>query len=75
MNDVPVSSSTATYPYRAYIENLLNYVSDAKDSILSAGLCCMDSNITHSDAIHSDEDSVVNSGLEVRHRICTGQAL
>ena len=42
LNDVPVSSSTTTYPYRAYIENHLNYGSDAKDSRLSAGLYFMD---------------------------------
>ena len=34
----------------------------------------MDSNITHSDHIPCEEDSVVNSGLEVRHRICTVQS-
>ena len=30
LNGVSVSSSTTMYPYRAYIENHLNYGSDAK---------------------------------------------
>ena len=59
LNDVPVSSSTTTYPYRAYTENHLNYGSDAKDSRLSAGLYCMDSNIAQSDPIPSDEDWLI----------------
>ena len=74
LNDVPVSSSTTTYPYRAYIENHLNYGSDAKDSRLSAGLYCIDNNITQSDPIPDDENAVVNTGLAFRHRVCTGQS-
>ena len=31
MNDVRVSSTTTTYPYRAYIETHLNYGTDAKN--------------------------------------------
>ena len=73
LNDVPVSSSTTTYPYRAYIENHLNYGSDAKDSRLGAGLYFMDDNITQHDPIPTGDGKVVNSGLQARHRICTGQ--
>ncbi len=73
LNDVPVSSSTTTYPYRAFIENHLNYGSDAKESRLSGGLYFMDDNITVSDPIPDGDDPKVNSGLQARHRICTGQ--
>jgi len=73
LNDVPISSSTTTYPYRAYIENHLNYGSDAKESRLSAGLYYMDDNIQVSDPIPDDEDADVNGGLQTRHSICTGK--
>ncbi len=73
LNDVPVSTATTTYPYKAYIENHLNHGSDAKESRLSAGLYFMDDNITQSDPIPDGEDPPVNSGLEARHRICTAK--
>ena len=73
-NDTPVSSSTTTYPYRAFIENHLNYGHDAKVSRLNAGLYFMDDNITMSDPIPGGENPVVNMGLQARHHICTGQA-
>src|SRR5664279_270983 len=38
MNGTLISSSTNTYPYRAYIENLLSYGPDAKESQLTASL-------------------------------------
>ena len=44
LNDVPISSSTPTYLYRAYIETHLNYGNDAKESSLNAGLYYMDDN-------------------------------
>lgn len=76
LNDVPVSSSTTTYAYRSFIENHINYSSDAKDSRLTAALYCMDNNITQSDPIPDNENGTaeINTGLETRHRICTGQA-
>ena len=55
------------------IENHLNYGSDAKDSRLSAGLYFMDDNITQHDPIPTGDGKVVNSVLQARHRICTGQ--
>ena len=61
LNDVPISSSTTTSPYR---ENHLNYVNDAKESRLSAGLYYMDGNIEVSDPIPDDEDAIVISGLQ-----------
>ena len=69
LNDVSVSSSTTMYPYRAYIENHLNYGSDAKNSRLSAGLYYKDENITQSDPIPTEH----TNGLKERHIICTGK--
>ena len=73
LNDTPVSASTTTYPYRAFIENHLSYGHDAKESRLNSGLYCMDDNITMSDPIPDGENPVVNMGLQARHNICTGQ--
>ena len=72
LNDASVSSSTTMYPYRAYIENHLNYGSDAKNSRLSAGLYYKDENITQSDPIPTEHTNV-NYGLKERHIICTGK--
>ena len=38
LNGTLISASTATYPYRAYIENLLNYGLEAKQSQLTSEL-------------------------------------
>jgi len=38
LNGTIISASTGTYPYRAYIENLLNYGSEAKQSQLTSEL-------------------------------------
>jgi hypothetical protein len=38
LNGTQISSSTATYPYRAYIENLLSYGPAAKESQLTSAL-------------------------------------
>ena len=73
LNDTSVSSSSSTYAYRAYIENHLNYGSDAKESRLSAGLYFMDDNISLPDPIPDDANTTVNTGLQNRHSICTGQ--
>ena len=51
----------------------MNYGNDAKESRLSAGLYYMDDNIEVSDPIPDDEDAIVNSGLQARHGVCTGQ--
>ena len=37
-----ISSSANTYPYRAYIETLLNYSKKAKNTLLRMGLFCKD---------------------------------
>jgi len=38
LNGTLISASTGTYPYRAYIENLLNYGTEAKESQLTSEL-------------------------------------
>ena len=38
MNGTLVTPSTNTYPYRAYIETLLSYGAEAKDTQLQCGL-------------------------------------
>ena len=38
LNGTMISTSTGTYPYRAYIENLLNFGTEAKESQLSSEL-------------------------------------
>ena len=46
MNDVNVSSATATYPCRACIETHLNYGADAKKSRLQAAMYFIDDKIS-----------------------------
>ena len=74
LNDVSISSSTTTYTYRAYIENHLNYGSDAKESRLNAGLYYVGSNLQVSDPVLEEDDDGINVGLQYRHTICTGKA-
>ena len=67
-----VSSVTTTYPYRAYIENHLNYGTDAKKSKLQAAMYFIDDNLTVSNPI-PDSSSARNIGLKRRHGICTAK--
>lgn len=73
LNDVPVSSSTNTYAYRAFLENNLNFGRDAKESRLSAGLYFIDDNIHQAHPTPQDENDEPNSGLQRRHEICAGK--
>ena len=72
LNDVNVSSSTTTYPYRAYIETHLNYGTDAKKSRLQAAMYFIDDNLTVSNPI-PDSSSARNMELKRRHGICTAK--
>ena len=58
-----ISSSTNTYPYRAYIETLLNYGKEAKNAHLGMGLFYKDT------AGHLDEldRTSYNTGLNKRY--------
>src|SRR5208282_5672827 len=66
LNGTLITSSTNTYPYRAYIENLLSYGPDAKESQLTAYLLYKD---TAGKLDVSDPDVAVadaNIGLKKR---------
>lgn len=71
LNDTPVNSATTTYPYRSYIENFLNYGTDAKESRLSASLYYMDDNISVSKPKPAGDNPPVNGGLQKRQQVCT----
>ena len=64
LNGTLVSSSTNTYPYRAYIENLLSYGPAAKESHLTAALFYKDEagKMDHANPLADD----ANSGLKKR---------
>ena len=72
LNGTLITSSTNTYPYRAYIENLLSYGVDAKESQLTAALFYkdragkMDAPNPHSAAAD------VNTGLKKRAEFTNG---
>ena len=59
-----ISSSTNTYPYRAYIETLLNYSKEAKNTKLGMGLFYKDA-AGHFDELHPASD---NTGFNKRHK-------
>ena len=66
LNGTLVSSSTNTYPYRAYIENLLSYGPAAKKSHLTAALFYKD-RAGKMDAANPDDVAAdVNTGLKRR---------
>lgn len=46
LNERAISSSSNTYPFRAYIETLLNYGEDAKKSLLGCECFYKDKNLT-----------------------------
>lgn len=69
LNEVLVSASTNTYPYRAIIENLLNYGSDAKEGKLGAAMFSKDS-ADHMDA--TDVTTGWNVGLVKRSKFLAG---
>ena len=58
-----ISSSTNTYPFRAYIETLLNYSKEAKNTQLGMGLFYKDT-AGHFDELDPTSD---NTGLNKRH--------
>jgi len=60
LNHKQVSSPNTTYPYRAYLENLLNYGNDAKESHLTSVLFFAD---TYS---HMDSCDDSNQGMRFR---------
>jgi hypothetical protein len=65
LNGTLITSSTNTYAYRAYIETLLSYGSDAKSSQLTSALFCKDEagKIDKPNPLAAD-DGEKNSGLD-----------
>ena len=60
-----ISSSTNTCPYRAYIETLLNYSKEEKNTQLGMDLFCNDT-AGHLDELDPTSD---NAGLNKRHEL------
>lgn len=64
LNNVLISPSENTYPYRAYIESLLNYGQDAKEGHLTASFYYQDSP-SHLDDTGGND----NNGLRIRRQL------
>ena len=67
LNDVLVTPSENTYPYRAYIETMLNYGREAKQSYLTGALWYRDST-NHFDETAGDENKGLRSRREIASR-------
>jgi hypothetical protein len=61
-----VSSANSHYPYKAYIQTLLNYGAEAKESQLQAQLFYKDIGETQADIESTDPVTGTNSGLSSR---------
>lgn len=70
LNERNISSSTNTYPYRAYIETLLNYGEDAKKSLLTCEGFYKDS-----DPRIVDPSKDGNGGLKKRYELTSGSKI
>lgn len=71
-NQKVVTSPNNLYGYRAYIETLLNYGSDAKSSHLGMGLWSTDSFLAMESGPIVTGDGAKNQGLGVRHWFTKG---
>jgi hypothetical protein len=65
LNDKLITSSSNTYPYRAFIETFLNYGRDAKESQLSSALWYKDTPGEHMES-HDPAANGPNAGLSKR---------
>jgi hypothetical protein len=65
LNDRLVSPSTNTYAYRAYIENLLTFGGDAKESQLTTQLFYQDT-VNKFDIVPNDASAGQNPGMDKR---------
>lgn len=63
LNNKLVTSNLDTYPYRAYIENLLSYSKDSKKTHLKAGELWVKDTPSHFNSVAHDGD---NDGLKAR---------
>lgn len=69
LNGKLVTPSIPTYPYKAYLETLLSYGSDAKKSQLTSQLWYPDEDLMDDvDPFVDDEDAVTNPGLKNRQK-------
>lgn len=71
LNNVLITSSVNTYPYRSYLETLLTYGKDAKDGQLSMECWCQDDgendNRMENTVLTDDQNHKVNRGFKKRH--------
>ena len=65
LNGKLISDSTATYPYRAMIETLLNYNKEAKDTHLQSQMYFKDT-VSHMDFHDLKAVQIPNTGLKAR---------
>ncbi|KMQ82490.1 hypothetical protein RF55_22766, partial [Lasius niger] len=73
LNERCISSSSNTYPYRAYIETLLNYGEDAKKSLLSCEGFYKDTHLEVVDPLKTPDG---NEGLKKRYDLtCKSKTL
>lgn len=64
LNERVISSSSNTYPFRAYIESLLNYGEDAKKSLLSCEFFFKDTFLNTANPLEATQP---NEGLKKRY--------
>ena len=67
LNNKLVTPSSTAYPYRAYIETILNFTRDAKDSHLTSALFYKDKAGKMDSVNPLAEEANVNTGLKERH--------
>ena len=63
LNNKLISSNSDTYPYRAYIENLLSYNADSKSTFLNASVLWVEDTAAQFDTLNHDG---ANTGLQKR---------
>lgn len=66
LNERSISASNSMYPFRAYIETLLNYGEDAKKSLLTSECFYKDTNL---DTVNPLALTNVNDGLRKRYEL------
>ncbi|CAB4027537.1 uncharacterized protein F54H12.2-like, partial [Paramuricea clavata] len=67
LNNKLVTPSSTAYPYRAYIETILNFSKDTKDSHLTSALFYKDKAAKMDVVNPLAQDAKVNMGLKQRH--------
>ena len=67
LNNKLVTPSSTAYPYRAYVETILNFSKDAKDSHLTSALFYKDKAGKMNAVNPLAQDANVNTGLKQRH--------